>query len=97
MYDRVAPDGASTTTYLYQGNTVTVTDAAGNWKQFTGKVKEQWGKLLDMADEMKVHPGVQARLQAMQLLDFFRQRVPGFARVVARQIHLTLQSPRSCR
>ena len=31
----VAPDGASTTTYLYQGNTVTVTDAAGKWKKFT--------------------------------------------------------------
>ena len=28
----VAPDGASTTTYLYSGNTVTVTDAAGKWK-----------------------------------------------------------------
>jgi len=28
------PDG-SFTTYLYQGNTVTVTDPAGNWKKFT--------------------------------------------------------------
>ena len=28
----VASDGASTTTYLYSGNTVTVTDAAGKWK-----------------------------------------------------------------
>jgi len=31
----VAPDGASTGTYLYQGNTVKVTDPAGNWKIFT--------------------------------------------------------------
>ena len=31
----VAPDGASTTTYSYQGNTVTTTDAAGKWKKFT--------------------------------------------------------------
>ena len=30
-----APDGASTTTYSYSGNTVTVTDPAGNWKKFT--------------------------------------------------------------
>ncbi|HEY7338162.1 MAG TPA: DUF2341 domain-containing protein, partial [Bryobacteraceae bacterium] len=30
-----APDGASTTTYLYQGNTVTATDPAGAWKKFT--------------------------------------------------------------
>ncbi|MBV9399757.1 MAG: RHS repeat-associated core domain-containing protein, partial [Bryobacterales bacterium] len=30
----VAPDGASTTTYIYQGNTVTVTDPAGKWKTF---------------------------------------------------------------
>jgi RHS repeat-associated protein len=31
----LAPDGASTTTYLYQGNTVKVTDPAGKWKTFT--------------------------------------------------------------
>lgn len=31
----VSPDGASTTTYQYQGNTVTVTDPAGHWKTFT--------------------------------------------------------------
>jgi RHS repeat-associated protein len=31
----VAPDGTSTTTYAYQGNTVTVTDPAGAWKTFT--------------------------------------------------------------
>jgi YD repeat-containing protein len=29
------PDGASTTTYVYQGNTVTVTDPAGKWKKFS--------------------------------------------------------------
>ncbi len=31
----VAPDAASTTSYLYQGNTVKTTDAAGKWKKFT--------------------------------------------------------------
>ena len=30
-----APDGASTTTYSYQGNVVTVTDPAGAWKKYT--------------------------------------------------------------
>jgi YD repeat-containing protein len=30
-----APDGASTTTYSYQGNLVTVTDPAGSWKKYT--------------------------------------------------------------
>ncbi|MFN7173089.1 MAG: RHS repeat domain-containing protein, partial [Fimbriimonadaceae bacterium] len=30
----VKPDG-STTTYQYQGNVTTVTDAAGKWKKFT--------------------------------------------------------------
>jgi YD repeat-containing protein len=29
------PDGASTTTYSYQGNTVTATDPAGAWKTYT--------------------------------------------------------------
>ncbi len=29
------PDGSSATTYVYQGNTVTVTDPAGKWKRFT--------------------------------------------------------------
>jgi YD repeat-containing protein len=31
----LAPDGASTTTYSYLANTVTVTDPAGKWKKFT--------------------------------------------------------------
>jgi RHS repeat-associated protein len=30
-----APDGASTTTYVYQGNHITVTNPAGAWKTFT--------------------------------------------------------------
>ncbi|MEQ1948813.1 MAG: RHS repeat-associated core domain-containing protein [Bryobacteraceae bacterium] len=30
-----APDGASSTTYSYLGNTVTVTDAAGKWKKYS--------------------------------------------------------------
>jgi len=31
----VAPDGASTTVYLYEGNTTKITDAAGKWKKYT--------------------------------------------------------------
>ena len=34
----VQPDGASTTTYAYAGNTTTVTDPAGKWKQYTKDV-----------------------------------------------------------
>ena len=33
------PDGASTTTYSYAGNTTTVTDPAGKWKTFTNDVE----------------------------------------------------------
>jgi RHS repeat-associated protein len=32
------PDGASTTHYLYQGNWTTVTDPAGNWKQYESDI-----------------------------------------------------------
>src|SRR6266576_3713092 len=32
------PDGASTTTYAYAGNQITVTDPAGKWKTFTSDV-----------------------------------------------------------
>ena len=31
----LSPDGASTTSYAYAGNTVTTTDPAGAWKKFT--------------------------------------------------------------
>ncbi len=31
----LAPDGSSTSTYSYQGNTVKTTDPAGKWKKFT--------------------------------------------------------------
>jgi len=31
----VAPDGASTTAYVYEGNTVKTTDTAGKWRKFT--------------------------------------------------------------
>ena len=33
----------------------------GNWKQFKGKVKEQWGKLTD--DDLDVISGQQAQLE----------------------------------
>jgi RHS repeat-associated protein len=32
---QVAPDGASTTTYAYSGNTTKITDPAGKWKKYT--------------------------------------------------------------
>ncbi len=35
-------------------------EASGNWKQFKGKVKEQWGKLTD--DDMTVIEGKRDQL-----------------------------------
>jgi len=35
----------------------------GNWKQFTGKVKEQWGKLTD--DDLKKVAGKREQLEGM--------------------------------
>ena len=43
----VQPDGASTTTYSYSGNQTTVTDPAGNWKQFT---KDALGNLVTVIE-----------------------------------------------
>jgi YD repeat-containing protein len=43
----LAPDGSSTTTYGYQGNTVTVTDPAGKWKTFT---MDAFGHLTQVAE-----------------------------------------------
>jgi RHS repeat-associated protein len=41
------PDGASTTTYSYQGNTVTVTDPAGAWKTYTS---DAFGRLTTVVE-----------------------------------------------
>ena len=41
------PDGASTTTYSYQGNTVTVTDPAGKWKTYTS---DTFGRLTTVVE-----------------------------------------------
>ncbi|THB84459.1 CsbD family protein [Pantoea allii] len=35
-------------------------EASGNWKQFTGKMKEKWGKLTD--DDMQVIEGKRDQL-----------------------------------
>jgi RHS repeat-associated protein len=43
----VQADGASTTTYSYSGNQTTVTDPAGNWKQFT---KDVLGNLITVLE-----------------------------------------------
>ena len=43
----VQPDGASTTTTAYSGNQTTVTDPAGNWKQFT---KDALGNLIAVVE-----------------------------------------------
>ena len=43
----IAPDGASTTTYSYAGNTVTVTDPAGKWKRY---VSDAFGRLVQVTE-----------------------------------------------
>ena len=43
----VQPDGVSATTYSYSGNQTTVTDPAGNWKQFT---KDVLGNLITVVE-----------------------------------------------
>src|SRR5206468_12543437 len=42
-----SPDGASTTTYSYQGNTTTVTDPAGKWKKY---VTDAMGNLIQVIE-----------------------------------------------
>jgi YD repeat-containing protein len=44
---KVRPDGASTYTYSYVGNTVTATDPAGKWKKFT---VDAFGKLIEVVE-----------------------------------------------
>ena len=49
------PDG-SITQYLYQGNVTTVTDPAGNWKQYTN---DAFGNLVTVLQPDPAHPGTQ--------------------------------------
>jgi RHS repeat-associated protein len=51
----VLPDGASTTSYSYQGNTVTITDPAGKWKQYT---MDAFGELTQVL-EPSPNPGTE--------------------------------------
>ena len=43
----VGPDGSSTTSYVYQGNTVKVTDPAGKWKLYT---MDAFGQLVQVVE-----------------------------------------------
>jgi RHS repeat-associated protein len=52
----VLPDGASTTSYLYQGNTVTVTDPAGKWKQYTTDVFGELTQVLEPSPNPTTEP-----------------------------------------
>lgn len=49
----VRPDGHSNTTYSYAGNTVTITDPSGKWKQFT---RDAFGDIVQV-QEPSPHPG----------------------------------------
>ncbi len=44
----VAPDGVSTTTYSYAGNTATITDPTGKWKQY---VTDAFGQLVQVTEQ----------------------------------------------
>jgi RHS repeat-associated protein len=44
----VAPDGSSTITYSYNGNTVSVTDATGKWKEY---VTDAFGQLMQVIEQ----------------------------------------------
>lgn len=46
--------------YYYSGVNMNEDTIKGNWKQMTGKVKEQWGKLTD--DDMTVINGKRDQL-----------------------------------
>lgn len=43
----VSPDGTSTTNYVYQGNTTTITDPAGHWKKY---VNDAMGQLIQVIE-----------------------------------------------
>ena len=47
------PDGVSTTTYAYNGNSTTVTDPAGKWKKFTSDVE---GNLVTVTEPDPANP-----------------------------------------
>ena len=49
----LAPDGSSTSTYLYQGNTVKTTDPAGKWKKFT---MDAFGNLTQVVEPDPANP-----------------------------------------
>jgi YD repeat-containing protein len=52
----VAPDGASTITYSNAGNTVTVTDPAGKWKQYTTDVFGQLVQVTEASPNPRTEP-----------------------------------------
>ena len=49
----LAPDGSSTSTYSYQGNTVKTTDPAGKWKTFT---MDAFGNLTQVVEPDPANP-----------------------------------------
>jgi uncharacterized protein YjbJ (UPF0337 family) len=50
----------ASTTFLRKGARMNWDRIEGNWKQFTGKMKEQWGKLTD--DDLDVIAGKRDQL-----------------------------------
>ena len=54
----LSPDGASHTTYTYQGNFTTVTDPAGKWKQYAS---DTFGNLVSVIEPQSTIPRPQTR------------------------------------
>jgi hypothetical protein len=54
-------DGASHTSYVYQGNFTTITDPAGNWKQYAS---DALGNLVTVLEPDPANPGERRRIQA---------------------------------
>ena len=53
----VSPDGASTTTYVYAGNLVTVTDPAGKWKKYTTDAYGRMTQVQEQSPNTSIEPG----------------------------------------
>jgi uncharacterized protein YjbJ (UPF0337 family) len=61
VVDGNASVGATRMSNLQRSETMDWDRIAGNWKQFTGKAKEQWGKLTD--DELDQIQGKREQLE----------------------------------
>jgi uncharacterized protein YjbJ (UPF0337 family) len=60
---QAAPIGGSRGPFFFEESTMNWDNIQGSWKQFTGKVKEKWGKLTD--DDLTVVAGKKDQLAGL--------------------------------